>query len=167
MYLLPQWRHSEWSRQLYTCTLHMTQFNLGKPCWQSKYVDPHPYLYSTSHSRKYWRSLNLVIWPQIECTKILAKFKFCSGALQRITSSLHVRVCIRECITRNITGSIRVSSCSQHSYAQFAAAVTWETFHIWLVPTQNLATKHRDARVPAFVSINSRKYVENFWRGQK
>ena len=41
-----------------------------------------------SYSQKYGLSLNLAVWFQMEHKKILAKFKFGSGASQRITSSV-------------------------------------------------------------------------------
>ena len=41
------------------------------------------------YSWKYWRSLNLAVWPQTKGKKILAEFKFGGGALQRITNIAH------------------------------------------------------------------------------
>ena len=38
------------------------------------------------YNRKYWRSLNLAVWPQTERKNILAEFKFSGGASQCITS---------------------------------------------------------------------------------
>ena len=38
--------------------------------------------YTKYKNRKYWLSLNLVVWPQTDCTNILMKFKFGGGAIQ-------------------------------------------------------------------------------------
>ena len=46
------------------------------------------------YSWKYWRSSNLVVWPQTKGKKILVEFKFGGGASQCITSSLNV-ACMR------------------------------------------------------------------------
>ena len=38
---------------------------------------------SIPYSRKYWRSLSLVVWPQTKRKKILAEFKFGGGIVLR------------------------------------------------------------------------------------
>ena len=39
------------------------------------------------YSWKYWRSLNLAVWPKTKHKKILTEFQFGGGTLQYITSS--------------------------------------------------------------------------------
>ena len=80
--------------------------------FQCKHIHMNTYNHAIiPYKQKYWQCL-ILVWPQTNMIKILAKFKFehCACVYQGVLPSSHLKY-LKVCkFTRNITGSVLVLS---------------------------------------------------------